>query len=49
MDVIIAAHFGEVVSSVKSLVAQGYNEVVLTGVDLSSWGGDLPGKPPLGD
>jgi len=40
---------GEVVGSVKSLVAQGYNEVVLTGVDLSSWGGDLPGKPPLGD
>ena len=40
---------GEVVNSVKSLVAQGYNEVVLTGVDLSSWGGDLPGQPPLGD
>lgn len=40
---------GEVVGSVKSLVAQGYNEVVLTGVDLSSWGGDLPGTPPLGD
>lgn len=40
---------GEVVNSVKSLVAQGYNEVVLTGVDLSSWGGDLPGTPPLGD
>ncbi|CAM3701059.1 tRNA (N(6)-L-threonylcarbamoyladenosine(37)-C(2))-methylthiotransferase MtaB [Litorimonas haliclonae] len=40
---------GEVVNSVRSLVAQGYNEVVLTGVDLSSWGGDLPGKPPLGD
>ncbi len=40
---------GEVVNSIKSLVAQGYNEVVLTGVDLSSWGGDLPGQPPLGD
>ena len=40
---------GEVVAHVKSLVAQGYKEVVLTGVDLSSWGGDLPGKPPLGD
>ena len=40
---------GEVVNSVKSLVAQGFNEVVLTGVDLSSWGGDLPGTPPLGD
>ncbi|WP_051279882.1 tRNA (N(6)-L-threonylcarbamoyladenosine(37)-C(2))-methylthiotransferase MtaB [Hellea balneolensis] len=40
---------GEVVAHVKSLVAQGYKEVVLTGVDLSSWGGDLPGQPPLGD
>ena len=40
---------GEVVGSVKSLVGQGYNEVVLTGVDLSSWGTDLPGTPPLGD
>jgi len=30
-------------------VRQGYGEVVLTGVDLSSWGGDLPGQPPLGD
>ena len=39
---------GEVVGSVKSLVRQGYNEVVLTGVDLSSWGSDLPGTPPLG-
>ena len=40
---------GEIVGSVKSLVRQGYNEVVLTGVDLSSWGSDLPGSPPLGD
>ena len=40
---------GEVVAHVKKLTAQGYKEVVLTGVDISSWGGDLPGKPPLGD
>lgn len=40
---------GEVVRSVAALVAQGFAEVVLTGVDLSSWGGDLPGQPPLGD
>jgi threonylcarbamoyladenosine tRNA methylthiotransferase MtaB len=40
---------GEVVSHVRNLVRQGYREVVLTGVDLSSWGGDLPGTPPLGD
>jgi threonylcarbamoyladenosine tRNA methylthiotransferase MtaB len=40
---------GEVVAHVKALAEQGYGEVVLTGVDLSSWGGDLPGRPPLGD
>ena len=40
---------GEVVSHVRALIRQGYREVVLTGVDLSSWGGDLPGSPPLGD
>jgi len=40
---------GAVVAHVKSLVSQGYGEVVLTGVDLSSWGQDLPGSPPLGD
>lgn len=40
---------GEVVAHVKNLSAQGYKEVVLTGVDISSWGTDLPGTPPLGD
>lgn len=40
---------GEVVAHVKALVAQGFGEVVLTGVDLSSWGGDLPTAPKLGD
>ena len=40
---------GEVIAHVKDLVRQGYKEVVLTGVDLSSWGADLPGTPPLGD
>ena len=40
---------GEVVNHVRNLVGQGYREVVLTGVDISSWGGDLPGAPKLGD
>ena len=40
---------GEVVAHVRDLVRQGYGELVLTGVDLSSWGADLPGQPPLGD
>ena len=33
---------------VKRLVAGGYSEVVLTGVDLTSWGADLDGAPKLG-
>ena len=40
---------GVVVEQIKRLVDRGFNEVVLTGVDLTSWGGDLPGAPPLGD
>ena len=39
---------GEVVNQVKNLVQQGYNEVVLTGVDITSYGEDLPGTPTLG-
>ena len=40
---------GVVVDQIKRLVDKGYNEVVLTGVDLTSWGADLPGAPRLGD
>ena len=40
---------GVVVEQIKRLVAKGYNEVVLTGVDLTSWGADLPAEPKLGD
>ncbi len=40
---------GVVVEQIKRLVGKGFNEVVLTGVDMTSWGGDLPGQPPLGD
>lgn len=39
---------GEVVSQVRQLVVNGYREVVLTGVDISDYGSDLPGKPTLG-
>lgn len=39
---------GVIAEQVKGLVAQGYNEIVLTGVDVTSYGGDLPGKPALG-
>ncbi len=40
---------GVVVEQIKRLVDRGFNEVVLTGVDLTSWGADLPGEPRLGD
>ena len=40
---------GVVVDQIKRLVDSGYNEVVLTGVDLTSWGADLPAEPKLGD
>ena len=40
---------GVVVDQIKRLVDAGYNEVVLTGVDLTSWGADLPAAPKLGD
>ncbi|MBU2936050.1 MULTISPECIES: tRNA (N(6)-L-threonylcarbamoyladenosine(37)-C(2))-methylthiotransferase MtaB [Pacificibacter] len=40
---------GVVVDQIKRLVDKGYNEVVLTGVDLTSWGADLPALPRLGD
>ena len=39
---------GRVVNEVWTLVERGYREVVLTGVDITGWGGDLPGQPSLG-
>ncbi|MEO0328321.1 MAG: tRNA (N(6)-L-threonylcarbamoyladenosine(37)-C(2))-methylthiotransferase MtaB [Pseudomonadota bacterium] len=44
-----SAPMGQVIEQVKMLVANGYLEVVLTGVDTTSFGADLPGKPKLGD
>ena len=40
---------GVVVEQVRRLVDRGYREVVLTGVDMTSWGAELPGAPRLGD
>lgn len=39
---------GVIAEQVRALVQAGYNEVVLTGVDLTSYGADLPGQPGLG-
>ena len=38
----------DAVEQVRRLVAQGHNEIVLSGVDLTSWGADLEGAPKLG-
>jgi threonylcarbamoyladenosine tRNA methylthiotransferase MtaB len=39
---------GAVVEEARRLVAAGYNEIVLSGVDLTAYGADLPGAPTLG-
>jgi threonylcarbamoyladenosine tRNA methylthiotransferase MtaB len=39
----------EVVRRIAALTREGFNEIVLTGVDISSWGDDLSGKPLLGN
>jgi threonylcarbamoyladenosine tRNA methylthiotransferase MtaB len=39
---------GAVVGQVRALVASGFQEIVLTGVDIASYGPDLPGAPSLG-
>ena len=39
---------GEIVAQARRLVDTGYRELVLTGVDLTAYGADLPGKPSLG-
>ena len=39
---------GVVVERIAALVAGGHNEVVLSGVDVTSYGHDLPGRPTLG-
>ena len=38
----------QIVRQVRRLVANGYREVVLTGVDITAYGAELPGKPGLG-
>ena len=37
------------VEQAKALENQGYREIIVTGIEIASWGADLPGKPPLTD
>jgi threonylcarbamoyladenosine tRNA methylthiotransferase MtaB len=39
---------GAIVAETRALVAAGFREIVITGVDLTSYGPDLPGQPTLG-
>jgi len=40
---------GRIAQEVQGLVASGFNEVVITGVDITGYGSDLPGEPSLGN
>ena len=35
------------VEQARELAARGYREIVITGIEIASWGADLPGKPPM--
>ena len=37
------------VAQARELAEQGYREIVITGIEIASWGADLPGKPELGE
>jgi len=39
---------GDAVAAARHLLAHGHREIVLTGVDLTAYGADLPGRPSLG-
>jgi threonylcarbamoyladenosine tRNA methylthiotransferase MtaB len=43
-----SVRLGDIVAQVRALVALGHREIVLTGVDITGFGADLPGKPGLG-
>jgi threonylcarbamoyladenosine tRNA methylthiotransferase MtaB len=43
-----SAAIGAIAAQARRLVENGYREIVLTGVDITSWGEDLPGRPALG-
>ena len=42
-------HAGSIIGQIRALANSGFREVVLTGVDLTSWGAELDGSPSLGD
>lgn len=45
----ISLPIGEISQRMEKILKMGFSEIVLTGVDLTSYGEDLPGKPKLGN
>ena len=44
---VLSAPLDLVVEQAKELAERGYREIILTGIEIASWGADLPGKPPM--
>ena len=44
----VSLPIGEIVKRTKNFLISGYKEIIITGVDITSYGNDLPGKPKLG-
>ena len=44
---VLSAPLDLVVAQAKELAERGYREIILTGIEIASWGVDLPGKPPM--
>ena len=44
-----SAPIGVCVAQAKELAEKGYKEIVVTGIEIASWGVDLPGKPPMAE
>ena len=42
-----SAPLDTVVAQAKELAGKGYREIIVTGIEIASWGVDLPGKPPM--
>ena len=45
----VSLPIGEIVDRARTYIESGYKEIVITGVDITSYGNDLPGKPKLGE
>ena len=44
-----SAPLDTVIAQAKELAEKGYREIIVTGIEIASWGVDLPGKPPMSD